>query len=90
MNKLALAMGYEEEHVQSLQGQRLNREEVGRPDMGRAVPEKGSPGLRGRSTVYSATVAPHRSRTDLVAELAEFAHDAQAAPAGVLAGQAPD
>ncbi len=83
-------MGYEKEHVQSLQGQRLNSEEVSRPDMGRVVLEKGSSGLRGRATAYSATVAPDSLSTDVIAQLAEFAHDAQAAPAGILAGQSSD
>jgi len=86
----APAMRDEEEYVQSLQSQRLNSEEVGCPDMRCVVTEKGSPGLLGRAACRLPPVPADRLRTDIVAQLAEFAHDAHAAPAGILAGNASD
>lgn len=83
-------MGDEQEYVERLQGQRLNGEEVRGPDVGSVIPEEGSLGLGRWSTLHCSTVPPNRSRTDAVAQLAEFSHDAHAAPEGILAGQAHD
>jgi len=81
-------VGDEEEDVEGLEGECLDGEEVGCPDVGCVVPEKGAPGLGRRAASGFSAVAADRASADAVAQLAEFPHDAHAAPAGILPSQA--
>lgn len=80
VNEPAPAMRDEDDDVERLHGDGLNREEVGRPDVGCVVPEESSPGLRRWAAVDRSAVAPDGPGAYLIAQLAQFADDAHAAP----------
>ena len=83
-------VGDEEEDVEGLEGECLDGEEVGCPDVGCVVTEKGAPGLGRRAASGFSAVAADRASADVVAQLAELSYDAHATPAGILSGQASD
>src|SRR5450759_3557570 len=83
MDKPPPVVSNEEEDIQRLQADSGDGEEVC-PDVRSVVAKEGAPGLRWRPPPRLAPVAADRLSANLVAEFAQFAADADAAPARVL------
>ena len=83
----AALMSDEHDHVQCLQRERLQREEVGRPDVRGMILQERTPGLRRRTLPRLGAITPHGPRADGEAQRAQLPDDAHRAPSWVLPGQ---
>src|SRR5262245_48733472 len=75
----------EDEHVQGPERERLDREQVGRPEPRSVVSQEGPPALGGRTPRIALAVALDGAPAHDDAERQELAADALGAPAWVLA-----
>ena len=85
-NAAAIVADHEKD-VAGLQGERLDGEEVRRPDVRRVQAEEGPPGGRGG---WYPTIAIHRGSTYRVSQDAELCRDAADAPHRILRRQPQD
>jgi len=90
VKQLAAPMADEEEHVEGLEGQRLDYEQIGRPDRVGVVSEKGAPVLAGRMSGATSAAAADGSGADHDAELQGLAAYTLGARERILCGHGPD
>ena len=88
VHQLPPVMGMKNSTIQRAKRERLHREQVGRPDLGRVVPQEGAPGLARWPRCGAPPVAADRPIADGDAQLEQLAPDALGAPEPVLLREA--
>ena len=80
----------DEEYVQCLKPDGLNRKQIARPDLVAMLSQKLSPTERGRSTIGTAHVSGGGTRTYLKAKTRQFRLDSALSPQGIFPSQTAD
>src|SRR5438132_796795 len=90
MHPLTPAMGDEHQHVQCLEGQGRDGQQIGGPEMVSVVAQERAPCLARRTPRSTPAIAPNRAIADHDAQLEKLASDPLGAPQPVLAGHGRD
>src|SRR5713101_1840470 len=86
VEQLTAAVADEEQDIKGAQAERLNHEQVGRPDGMGLIGQEGALALAGRARASPPAVAPNGAGADRDSQLEELAADAFGAPERVLLG----